>query len=205
VSVYLRNLHPSRKALLPAGQGWARLVYPGVTTRLPDAVLHQPAVRSLLARQIVVAVDSAGWNADERQRRSELAGMAELVRLAEQAQFDRLLEGVRLRGSYRSRGVPRKRRADEWPEERTARLKQRWEGATGPMIAAELGVSPGAVGAKVARQGLARRYRRHVVATPVGRARYDHARWLRQSQIHRTSPAPSRWFGQSSDCTGVLW
>jgi hypothetical protein len=115
VSIFLRNLHPSRKALLPVGRGWARLVYPGVTTRLPDAVLHLPAVRSLLARQIVAAVDNAGWNADERQRRSELAGMAELVRLAEQAQFDRLLEGVRLRGSYRSPGVPRKRRADEWP------------------------------------------------------------------------------------------
>jgi hypothetical protein len=165
----LRNLHPSKKALLPVGQGWARLVYPGVTTRLPDAVLHLPAVRSLLTQRLVARVD-AGWDADERQRRSDRAGMSELVRLAEQAQFDRLLAGARLRRSYQSRGLPRKRRADEWPEEWTARLKERWaQGATGSMIAAELGVSPGAVGAQVARQGLARRYRRHDLATPVGR------------------------------------
>jgi hypothetical protein len=163
MSVYLRNLHPTRKAWLPVEQGWSRLVYPGVTTRLPDAVLHLPAVRNLLEKQLVVAVDNAGWNADERQRRSELAGMAELVRLAEQAQFDRLLQGVRLRGSYRPPSRPRKPRADEWPEAWTERLKQRWaEGATGPEIAGELGgnVTPGSVGAKIRRLGLASRYAR---------------------------------------------
>jgi hypothetical protein len=160
VSVYLRNLHPSKKALLPVGQGWARLVYPGVTTRLPDAVLHDPAVRSLLAQQVVTQVDAAGWNADERQRRSDRAGMAELVHQAEQAEFDRLLRGVRLRHNYALSGKPRKQRANEWPEERIARLRQRWAaGATLAAIAVELGVSPGAVGAQVHRWQLPPRYK----------------------------------------------
>jgi hypothetical protein len=45
-----------------------------------------------------------------------------------------------------------------WSPELTKRLKARWAaGATGPEIAAELGVSPGAVSAKARRVGLRRR------------------------------------------------
>jgi hypothetical protein len=122
-------------------------------------VLRLPAVRKLLARQLVARVDSDGWDADERQRRSERAGMADLVRRAEQAAFDRLLQPVRIR-PRRKPSKPYKRRANMWPPEWTERLKQHWaEGATCPEIAAELRVTPGAVGAKVRREGLKPRYR----------------------------------------------
>jgi hypothetical protein len=161
--IHLRNLHPKRTLAVPLDDAWYRVLRPNVTSMLPAEALHFPAVRQLLAQQLVTVVDAVQCDADARQARAVRLDMAKLVAIAEQAEFDRLLQGVRLRGSYRSPGVPRKRRADEWPEEWTARLKQRWaEGATGPEIAAELGgnVTPGSVGAKIRRLGLASRYAR---------------------------------------------
>ncbi len=74
-----------------------------------------------------------------------------------------------LPGDYKPRSpVDRKRRADEWPAGLIVRLKARWaEGATSAAIAAELGVTPGAVTAKATRLGLPRRYKPRSDRRPV--------------------------------------
>jgi hypothetical protein len=78
---------------------------------LREHVLRLPAVRKLLARRLVACVDSGGWNADERQWRSDRFGIADLVRRTEQAAFDRLLQPVHIR-PRRKPSRPYKRRAD---------------------------------------------------------------------------------------------
>jgi len=133
---------------------------PAVTSAVPEHVLQLPGVRKLLARHRIVRVDAAGWDAEERQQRSQRVGMADLMRLTEQAAFDRLLQPLQIR-HRRKPSRPYKRRADMWPSEWTERLRHRWViGATGPDIAAELGVTPGAISAKARREGLKKRYRR---------------------------------------------
>lgn len=94
-AVYLRNLHPTKRVMVPLGRGWVRLLYPGVTTHVPERVLHTPLVRKLLIRKMVEVVDGAAWDADVRQRNASRADMARAIAAAEQREFDVLLKGVR--------------------------------------------------------------------------------------------------------------
>jgi hypothetical protein len=158
--IYLRNLDARRTIAIPVAPGCYRLLRPAVTSAVPKHVLQLRGVQKLLARHRIVRIGSAGWDAEERQQRSQRVGMANLVRLAEQAAFDLLRQPLRIRRRRKSSG-PYKRRADMWPSEWTEQLRQRWmAGATGPDIAAGLGVTPGAVSAKARREGLKPRYQR---------------------------------------------
>jgi hypothetical protein len=53
----LRNAHPKETVYLPVRPGRCRVLRPGVTTRLPAAILHTPAARTLLTRQLITVVD----------------------------------------------------------------------------------------------------------------------------------------------------
>jgi hypothetical protein len=159
--IHLRNLHPKRTLAVPLDGVWCRLLRPGVTSMLPAETLRFPVIQRLIAEQLVAVVDAVQCcDADARQARAARLDMARLIAIAEKAEFDRLLQGLRVEPRRPPSGWPYTRR-DLWPQEWTERLRQRWaEGATGPMIAAELGISRGAVGATVAREGLATRYTR---------------------------------------------
>jgi hypothetical protein len=97
VSVYLRNAHPKQIVHLPIAPGWSRVLRPAVTTHVPERVLHTPVVRQLLLCKLVDVVDGAAWDADARQRRASRTDMARAIAAAEQREFDRLLQGVRIR------------------------------------------------------------------------------------------------------------
>lgn len=154
VTVYLRNVHAKRTVMVPIRPGWCRMLKPAVTARVPAAVLHTSAVRRLLSLRMVDVIDVTAWNAEARQRQANRTDWARAIAEAEQREFDGLL-GRAPRGAGSRRPKERKRRADEWPSEWTARLRQRWaEGATGTTIAVELGVSLGAVRSKALRLGL---------------------------------------------------
>jgi hypothetical protein len=110
VSVYLRNAHPKQIVHLPIAPGWSRVLRPAVTTRVPERVLHTPAVRQLVLRKLVDVVDGAAWDADARQRRASRTDMARAIAAAEQREFDQLLQGVRIRqtrwGAHKNTTAP---------------------------------------------------------------------------------------------------
>ena len=94
VNVYLRNTHPKQIVHLPIAPGWSRVLWPAVTTRVPEHVLHTPVVRQLLLRKLVDVVDAAAWDADVRQRTASRIDMARAIAAAEQREFDQLLKGM---------------------------------------------------------------------------------------------------------------
>jgi hypothetical protein len=161
--LYLRNLNHSRHIVVRTqGAPTGRLILPGATTALAidPIILTDQQIQRRLAETRLAVLDRAGWCADLRQRRAADLDWAALMRQAEQRECDRLRGNAGIRRSYQSSGKPRKRRTNEWPAERVAQLRQRWaEGATLAAIAAELGVSPGAVGAQVHRWQLPSRYK----------------------------------------------
>jgi hypothetical protein len=168
VTVYLRNCDVRRTAAVPVAPGWARLLHPGVTSAVPAQTVALPAVQRLLVeeRLRVVTEVSRAPDAAELLRRDMAAAIAgaearELAALvARQTRQQGQPEPSRRPWTRRQRPEQRKRRDDEWPAELIVRLKARWaEGATGSEIAAELGVTPGAVIAKARRLGLTRRHR----------------------------------------------
>jgi GcrA cell cycle regulator len=168
VTVYLRNCDVRRTAAVPVAPGWARLLYPGVTSRVPAQTVALPVVQRLLAaeRLRVITEVSRAPDAAELLRRDMAAAIAaaearELAALvARQVRQHGAAEAPRRPYVRRQRPEQRKRRDDEWPAELIVWLKARWaEGATGAAIAAELGVTPGAVIAKAKRLGLAGRRR----------------------------------------------
>ena len=97
MNVHLRNAHPKQTVYVPIAPGWCRVLRPAVTTCVPAALLHTPAVRHLLIRRLVDVVDGAAWDADVRQRCATRTDMARAIAAAEQREFDRLLQGVRIR------------------------------------------------------------------------------------------------------------
>jgi hypothetical protein len=161
--IHLRNAHPKATVYLPVAAGWARIVRPGVTTMLPAAVLHTTIARQLLVRRMIELVDGTASDADARQRSAARTDMARAIALAEQAEFDRLLQGERIKqGPRRQRRPrpkrPRKRRQDEWPPERVELIKCRLAaGASRAEIAAELGVKCYVVSALIYRRAKAAR------------------------------------------------
>jgi hypothetical protein len=161
--IYLRNLDARCTAVVPVAPGRVRLLHPCATSAVPAQTVALPAVQRLLAdaRLRVVTEVSRAPDAGELLRRD----MAAAIAAAEARELAGLV--ARQHGqpepptrTWTRRQPPeqRKVRADEWPPELIIRLKERWaEGATGPAIAAELGVTPGAVTAKAKRLGLAGR------------------------------------------------
>jgi hypothetical protein len=167
VTVFLRNRHPKRAIAIPANGHWCRFLPAGATTMLPDAALRHPVTRLLLAKQLIVIVDATQYDADARQKRAGRIDIAAFVRQAEQAEFDRLLAGLRRPRPQRppsgtlQPSPTRRHRAGEWSEQEIALLRQRASaGATRAQIAAELGRSPSAV------EGMAGRARIRLVRTP---------------------------------------
>ena len=161
--IYLRNTDARRTAAVPVAPGWTRLLHPGVTSRVPAAAIALPAVQRLLATQRlqVITEVTARPDAGEVLRRDLAAAIAaaearELAALvARQVRPHDKAEAPKRGYTRHQRPEQRKRRVDEWPAEWTDRLVARWvEGATGVAIAAELGVTPGAVTAKAKRLGL---------------------------------------------------
>ncbi len=179
--VHVRNVHPTRRLMVPIAPGWSRLLYPAVTACLPAGVVESPAVRRMLAAQVLAVVGEAGWDADARQRQADRAGMEAAIRRAEQREFDQWRARWRARQqpprrTHKSAQVNRKRRADEWPPEWTERLRRRWaEGASAEQIASEIGLTPGAVASKALREGLEARPPRN--AWPAERTVRLRERW----------------------------
>ena len=112
----------------------------------------------MLAAQVLAVVGETGWDADIRQRQANRLGMAELIRQAEQAEFDRYRQHHRV-----ARRVPflpgsTGHHAGKWPDEKNARFTARWEaGIALATLVAEFGVSLSSVVKKAARLGLAAR------------------------------------------------
>jgi ribonuclease D len=69
VTVYLRNLHPTRRLTLPLASGIARLVPPCATTGVERATaIGSPAVAVLLRRGLIAVVDVSSRDPETRQR-----------------------------------------------------------------------------------------------------------------------------------------
>jgi len=68
--IHVRSLHPRKTVHLPYAPGCWRELPPGMTTMLPERVLHRAPVRRLLARQLIAVVDGHDKDADARQARS---------------------------------------------------------------------------------------------------------------------------------------
>lgn len=141
---------------LPVRPGWRRVLRPMVTTCVPATLMHQPAVRRLLLHRVVEVVDGAAFDADTRQRRTASTDMARALAAAEQAECARLVGGLRYSADRRQgrAGGVRKKRRDEWPDDRVARLEALWPAKTPLEISRELGVSPGAISSKAKTLGL---------------------------------------------------
>ena len=134
--VHLRNMHPTRRCLVPMATG-RRDSCPAVTSCLPAGVVELPAVRRMLAAQVLAVVDVTGWDAEARQRQVDRLGMEAAIRHAEQREFDQWRQRRRPRRIHRPPNRNRKRRADEWPPAWIERLRRRWtEGAGAEQIAA---------------------------------------------------------------------
>ncbi len=175
-TLYLRNTHPTRPCLVPVGNGSARLLLPAVTSCLPAGVVQLPAVRRMLAAQVLAVVDVTGWDAEARQRQVDRLGMEALIRNAEQREFDQWRQREAPRRIHRPPNRNRKRRADEWPQAQIERLRRCWtEGVGAEQIAAELGRGTGAVLAKALRLGLPARPPRN--AWPAERVARLRQRW----------------------------
>jgi hypothetical protein len=158
---FVRNAHPTKRLALPFGDdGWARLLYPGVTTSVPERALHTPLVRLLLTEKLIELTNGAAWDPDARQRRAARTDMARAIAAAEQAEFTRLMAGLQRRqGPQRPRRQPRPRRPrkDEWSEDQVAQLRRcHAAGMTCSAIAVELGRTRGSVIGKALREGLRR-------------------------------------------------
>jgi hypothetical protein len=158
--IHVRNRHPRHAIAIPFADGSRFCLVPaGATSMLPDAALRHPAVRLLLAGQLIVVVDAAQYDADARQERAGRIDITELARQAEQAEFDRLLAGMRRPGPQRPQREPRPRkpRADEWSPAQVELLRRRHAaGASLESIAIEVGRTLGAVVGMTRREGLRR-------------------------------------------------
>lgn len=130
--VHLRNAHPTRKLLVPLRPGWARLLYPGATTRVPAQTLHTPTVQQLLTERLLEIADGAAWDAATRQRRIGQIDMARAIAAAEQRAFDQLLRHRR-QEDVASRYI-------RWTPALEARLVATGDAGLGA-LAAELGVA----------------------------------------------------------------
>lgn len=117
-------------------------------------VLHTPAARTLLTRQLITVVDGAAWDAEARQARALQADMVHAIAAAEQREFDRLRVGVRICERRRPSGRPRHR----WTAERVAEFRALLLSEAKPAeIAAKMGWHRAALHAKACQLGLARR------------------------------------------------
>ncbi len=167
--IYLRNCDARRTAVVPVAPGWARLLHPGVTSRVPAAVIAMPAVQRLLTTERLAVVTEVNRDpeAGELLRRDMAAAIAAaearaLARLVAQQvrQHGALAEPTKRAWVRRQRPDERKRREDEWPPKRVALLRRRWaEGSPAWQIAGELGLSKGAVATKAYTLGLGSRRR----------------------------------------------
>jgi hypothetical protein len=154
VIAHVRNAHPTKRMAIPLGGGWARLLYPGVTTAVPERALHTPLARQLLTAKLIELADGAAWDADVRQRRAARTDMARAIAAAEQAEFNRLLRGVRV-SARRPASPPPVRQPRVWTTEREALLRERHASGAGvAQIAAELGLTASAVQGHARRLGL---------------------------------------------------
>jgi hypothetical protein len=171
VICFVRNLHPKQTIYLPVSPGWARVLRPAVTTALPTAVLHTPAVRSLLTRQMITVVDGAAWDPDARQRRALKADMARAIAAAEQAEFDKLrVDMAPPRQRHKLFGKPRNR----WTAERVAQLRTLLlSNAPSREITATLGLARGSLNATARRFGLTRQGRQQAATGRAGSAGAD--------------------------------
>ena len=159
-AVYVRNLHPTQRLMVPIAPGWARLLLPSVTAAVPAQAAESPIVRRMLAAQVLAVVGEAGWNADARQRQADRFGMEELIRAAEQREFD----GYRLRQrpARRTPSAPGSpgHHAGRWPDEKNAQFKVRWaSGVPLDTLAVEFNVSRGSIIDRAGRLGLPSRVR----------------------------------------------
>lgn len=137
-------MHAKQTVYLPICPGWHRVLKPAVTTSVPAALLHTPAVRQLLLKKLVDVVDGAAWDAEARQRQASRTDWARAIAAAEQLEFDKLLAGL----------APQ--REHYWSPKRLERLRQRIDaGATMKQLAAELGLTRQAVDNLCRRHGLA--------------------------------------------------
>jgi len=180
VIAHVRNAHPTKRMFIPLGGGWARLLYPGVTTAVPERALHTPLARQLLTAKLIELADGAAWDADVRQRRAARTDMARAIAAAEAREFARLVGGLRGRSPWHGRkaGKPRKPRANEWPAAQLALLRQRAEeGVSRVRIAAELGRTLSAVEGQAKRQG---------------------------ARLHRTPP-PNKWSAEWTETLKQRW
>jgi hypothetical protein len=153
-TIFVRNLHPSRRVLVPLGDGLARVLAPAVTSAFPARVLAHPTVRTLLARQFITRIDLASWDPEERQRRALRADMQAAIARLEQAEVDKLRQGVAIKPRRAPTGRPRHR----WTPERIAQLKALREAkATPDEIAREMNMARESVWAVAYQLGLSRK------------------------------------------------
>lgn len=159
-ALFVRNTHPTARVMVPLGTGGrARLLLPSTTSCMPAGVVELPAVRRMLAAQVLAVVDSAGWDADARQRQADRLGMQELIRAAEQREFDRYRQRHRIARRVPALPGSSGHHAGRWPAEKNARFKAHWEADT-PLadLVAEFGVTDkSSIVHKAKRLGLAAR------------------------------------------------
>ena len=152
--IYLRNLAARRTVAIPLAVGWHRLLRPAVTSAVPELLL--PAVRKLLARKLVAHVDTlvAGTPTNASDGLSALVWPIWCY-----APSRRLSTGCFSQcGSVLAADSPGPTNSAPICGHRNGRNGSgsagRAAGATGREIAAEMGVTPGAVSAKARREGL---------------------------------------------------
>jgi hypothetical protein len=149
--IYVRNTHPTLTLYLPFCRGWERVLAAGATTAVSATVLTLPAVQRALKRQDIVVVTevSRGNSAHERLRQD----MSAAIRAAEQAEIDRLRQGVSIKPRRKPTARPRQR----WTSERIAQFKAlRASHATPDEIASALGIARSSVWAIASHLGLTR-------------------------------------------------
>jgi hypothetical protein len=152
--------------MLPIASGWARLLWPGVTSRVPADVLHLPSVQTLLDQQrlCVITECSRTPNARERLQRDMLIAIAQ----AERQAFDRLLARQQQRYQLPAAAVlggkrPHTKADDEW-------LRAAWlAGTSRTAIARRLGITPQGAGLRAKPLGLPPRSFRRSGARLLGR------------------------------------
>jgi hypothetical protein len=149
--IYLRNTHPTQRLAVPVSRGLTRLLWPGVTSRVPAAVLDHSAVQALLDQQRVQVITEClhAPGARERLRRDMQAAIAQ----AERAEFAKLLVRQQRQRHVPPAAViggraPRSQADDEW-------LREQWlAGTPRAVIGRHLGITGQGVGMRAKTLGL---------------------------------------------------
>ena len=150
MSVFLRNLHPTKRLAVPLGDGWARIVPPQACAAVPSAALASPRVQHALADQRLAVVTEVNANADSRNALALRTDLALAIAQAERRAFARLIAQAQERGE-----VEKLKRGHYWSAEQIEGLRHRIAaGATMRELATEHGLTRQAIGSLCRRYGL---------------------------------------------------